>query len=89
MDEELPESYSVKWKKNNSNFYMGKFVNDDQKVCVCAENKGDTTFTAILYDTNGNEITRDSIELYSDSDFFAEVDGFFRMLFNTTVEYEY
>ena len=88
-DEELPEGYSVKWEKNNSNFSMGKFVKDDTKVSACASDKGYTIFTAILYNANGNEIARDSVELYSDSGFFAKIGGFFRMLFNTTVEYDY
>lgn len=87
VDDELPEGYSVKWVKSNSNFSMTKFVNTDTKVRVYAENKGDTTFTAVLYDDNGVEVARDTVELYSKSGFFDKIGGFFRMLFGATVDY--
>lgn len=88
VDDELPEGYSVKWVKDNSNFYMQKFVNTDTKVRVYADNKGDTTFTAILYDDNGTEVAHDTVTLHSKSGFFDKIGGFFRALFGATVDYD-
>ena len=82
-----PAGSYVEWTSNNNNF--GKTVmNDSKSLQVIANNKGNTTFTATLYDANGNELATDSVELYSDSGFFQKIGGFFRSIFGATKIYE-
>lgn len=87
FDGERPDGSYIKWRFNNGNFSMLTSGNDDTYACVTAENKGYTTFVAILYDANGNELACDSVELYSKSGFFDKIGGFFRSLFGTTKTY--
>ena len=87
IDGTKPEGAYVVWEKNNNNFSMEKYFKNKEEVIVTAENKGYTTFTAILYDADGNELARDSVELYSKSGFFDKIGGFFRSLFGTTKIY--
>ena len=58
-------------------------MNNGDELRVIANNKGYTTFTATLYDADGNELAKDTVELYSQSGFFAKIGGFFRSLFGT------
>ncbi|MBQ4645256.1 MAG: leucine-rich repeat protein [Clostridia bacterium] len=82
-----PADSYVEWTSNNNNF--GKTVmNDGKSLQVIANNKGNTSFTATLYDANGNELATDSVELYSDSGFFQKIGGFFRSLFGAIKIYE-
>jgi uncharacterized repeat protein (TIGR02543 family) len=89
VDDELPEGYSVKWEGSSGNFSRGLRNGDKTKLYATAEDNGSDTITAILYDAAGNELARDSVELYSDSGFFQKIGGFFRMIFGTTITYEY
>ena len=82
-----PAGSYVEWTSNNNNFNK-TVMNDGDSLRVIANNKGNTSFTATLYDANGNELATDSVELYSDSGFFQKIGGFFRSLFGTTKIYE-
>ncbi len=82
-----PAGSYVEWTSNNNNFNK-TVMNDGASLRVIANNKGNTTFTATLYDANGNELATDSVELYSDSGFFQKIGGFFRSLFGATKIYE-
>lgn len=75
----------VVWTSNNDNFTKDA---DGNNVKIIAKNKGWTTFTATLYDADGNELAFDSVEMYSKSGFFEKIGGFFRKLFGSTVIYE-
>ena len=63
-------------------------MNDGDSLQVIANNKGNTTFTATLYDADGNVLATDTVELYSQSGFFDKIGGFFRSLFGMTTVYE-
>lgn len=85
VDGTAPNGSYVKWESNNSNFDKSA---DGSNLKIIAKNKGWTTFTAILYDVNGKELARDSVEMYSKSGFFDKIGGFFRSLFGTTKVYD-
>ena len=85
-DGELPEGYTVDWDGEGPfsfRWYGGNYYD----TYATAEDKGYDTITAILYDADGNELARDSVELYSKSGFFDKIGGFFRMLFGATKTY--
>lgn len=82
-----PDGSFVEWTSNNNNFSK-TVMNDGESLQVIANNKGNTTFTATLYDANGNVLATDTVELYSQSGFFDKIGGFFRSLFGTTKIYE-
>ena len=80
-----PEGSYVRWESSNGNFNEDA---DGSNLKIIAKNKGWTTFTAILYDADGNELARDSVEMYSKSGFFDKIGGFFRSLFGSTKIYD-
>ena len=80
-----PAGSYVRWESSNGNFDTSA---DGSNLKIVAKNKGWTTFTAILCDADGNELARDSVEMYSKSGFFDKIGGFFRSLFGTTKIYE-
>lgn len=82
-----PAGSYVEWTSSNSNFDK-TVMNDGKSMRIIANNKGNTTFTATLYDVNGNVLATDTVELYSQSGFFDKIVGFFRSLFGTTKNYE-
>ena len=85
VDGTVPNGSYVKWESSNSNFDKSA---DGSNLKIIAKNKGYTTFTAILCDADGNELARDSVEMYSKSGFFDKIGGFFRSLFGSTKIYE-
>ncbi len=85
VDGMTPNGSYVKWESSNGNFDKSA---DGSNLKIIAKNKGYTTFTAILCDADGNELARDSIEMYSKSGFFDKIGGFFRSLFGTTKIYD-
>ena len=87
IDGNVPEGSYIEWDMSEGNFSLG--WDSDTDVYATAEDKGWDTITAILYDADGNELARDSVELYSKSGFFDKIGGFFRMLFGTTKTYDY
>ena len=82
-----PDGSYVEWTSDNNNFNK-TVMNDGDFLKVIANNKGNTTFTATLCDTNGNILATDTVELYSQSGFFDKIGGFFRSIFGTTKIYE-
>lgn len=85
VDGTAPTDSYVKWESSNGNFDEDA---DGSKLEIIAKNKGYTTFTAILCDADGNELARDSVEMYSKSGFFDKIGGFFRSLFGITKIYD-
>ncbi len=83
----VPEGSYVEWTSSNSNFDK-TVMNKGNSLRVIANNKGYTTFTATLYDADGNELATDSVELYSKSGFFDKIGGFFRSIFGLAKIYE-
>ncbi len=82
-----PAGSYVEWTSSNSNFSK-TVMNDGDSLQVIANNKGNTTFTATLYDADGNVLATDTVELYSQSGLFDKIGGFFRSLFGMTTVYE-
>ena len=80
-----PNGSYVRWESSNGNFDKS---DDGSNLKIVAKNKGWTTFTAILCDADGNELARDSVEMYSKSGFFDKIGGFFRSLFGNTKIYD-
>ena len=85
VDDTAPNGSYVRWESSNDNFDKSA---DGSNLKIIANNKGYTTFTAILCDADGKELARDSVEMYSKSGFFDKIGGFFRSLFGTTKIYE-
>ena len=83
----LPKGAKIEWSANNSNFNMEKSA-DGTELTIISKDNGYTTFTAILCDADGNELAKDSVEMYSQSGFFDKIGGFFRGLFGLTNIYE-
>ena len=57
-----PNGSYVKWESSNGNFDKSA---DGSNIKIIAKNNGWTTFTAILCDADGNELARDTVEMYS------------------------
>jgi hypothetical protein len=55
IDGVAPEGSYIEWERSNMNFITGD--EGDGVYFVTADDKGYTTFTAILYDADGNDIT--------------------------------
>lgn len=82
----LPAGARVEWSWDNDNFDVK--VNDDGTITIIAENNGDTTFTATVYDAKGNVLVFDTVEMTSKSGFIDKIGGFFRSLFGATTIYK-
>ena len=80
-----PAGSYVRWESSNGNFDKSA---DGSNLKIVAKNKGWTTFTAILCDADGNELARDTVDMYSKSGFFDKIGGFFRGLFGMTKIHE-
>lgn len=86
VEGKLPDGSRVEWTWDNDNFEVIK--NDDGTITVIAENNGDTTITATVYDVNGKALASDTVLMTSKSGFFDKIGGFFRSLFGSTVIYQ-
>ena len=80
-----PMGSYIEWTASNGNFDNGS---NENKLEIIAKNKGWTTFTATLYDVDGNILASDSVEMYSKSGFFDKICGLFRLIFGITKIYE-
>lgn len=82
-NEALPSGWKIKWTADNGNFSYS--ASGDGTTCTISPNKsGDTTFTATVYDENGNEISKDTQTMKSKAGFFDKIIAFFRGLFGGT-----
>ena len=83
VSETLPAGWSVRWKASNGNFSYS--VSDDGTTCtISPSSKGDTNFTATVYDAEGNEISLDTQTMTSKAGFFDKLIAFFKKLFGLT-----
>ena len=87
IDGTAPEGAYVEWTADNNKFDTEE-LDDGNVLKIIAKNKGWTTFTATLYDIDGNVLATDTVEMYSNSGFFQKIGGFFRSLFGSTTIYE-
>ena len=71
------------WTTDNSNFT--KSISSNGATCTISPQKsGDTVFTAIVYDANGNAIFKDEQTMTSKAGFFDKIIAFFKKLFGLT-----
>lgn len=76
----LPEGAYIVWTAGNGNFDME--VSEDGKTCtVTSVEDGETTFTATVYDANGNVIEETSQTLTSNAGIFEKIADFFERIF--------
>ena len=82
----LPAGAKIEWSWDNENFSVEE--NEDGTITIIAENDGNTSFTATVYDSKGKVLASDTVEMNSKSDFLNKIGGFFRSLFGATTIYE-
>ena len=83
-----PDGCYVEWTSSNNNFK--ETVQDDgNELKIISDKNGYTTFTATLYDADGNILATDTVEMRSKAGFFDKIGSFFRGLFGGTKVHEY
>lgn len=83
----IPEGGYVEWYPSNENFNYS--VSADGTICtITPEKSGDTTFTAVVYDAEGNIVLTDEQTMTSKAGFFDKIIGFFKKLFGLTKIYD-
>ena len=82
----LPSGSKIVWTASNGNFKTTA-SDDGKSLTIVSESKGDTVFTATLYNSRNVEIDSVSVEMTSKAGFFDKIGGFFRSLFGTTKIY--
>lgn len=76
----LPAGYRIEWFADNGNFDYN--VSSDGTTCTITPKKsGNTTFTVIVYDENGNVVLEDEQTMNSKAGFFDKFVAFFKKLF--------
>lgn len=79
----IPEGGYVEWYPSNGNFSYS--VSADGTTCTITPSKsGDTIFTALVYDAEGNVVSADTQEMTSKAGFFDKIIAFFKKLFGLT-----
>ncbi len=79
----IPEGGRVEWYPSNKNFSHS--VSSDGTTCTITPSKsGDTTFTAVVYDAEGNIVSADEQKMTSKAGFFDKLIAFFKKLFGAT-----
>ena len=80
---EIPANGYIEWSASNGNFDMK--VSADGSTCTISPKKsGDTTFTATIYDAEGNIVSSDEQVMTSKAGFFDKIIAFFKKLFGLT-----
>ncbi len=84
--ENLPSGAEIVWEASNGNFTYT--VSADGKTCtITSKSSGKTTFTATVFDKDGNELSSDTQEMTSKAGFFQKFAAFFKKLFGLLVTY--
>lgn len=82
LDVEITGEYTdgtyVEWSADNKNF---KTTEMDDSLKITSDKSGYTTFTATLFDVDGNVLAWDTIEIQSKASFFDKIVWFFSNLF--------
>lgn len=79
----IPASGYVEWTASNENFSYSVSVYGTT-CTITPEKKGDTTFTAIIYDAEGNIVSADTQVMTSKAGLFDKIIAFFKKLFGLT-----
>lgn len=76
----IPAGGYVEWYSSNGNF--SGFVSTNGASCTISPSKsGKTTFTALIFDEEGNIVSADTQEMTSKAGFFQKIIAFFKGLF--------
>lgn len=78
---------TVKWTASDDKRFETEQSGND--LTIIAKKKGNTTFTASVYNEYGDLLSSASVEIYSKAGFFDRIGGFFRKLFRTNVIHKY
>ena len=82
-ESKIPEGGKVEWYPSNGNFIYS--VSSDGTTCtITPEKSGDTTFTATIYDADGNPVSTDEQTMTAKAGFFDKIIAFFKKLFGLT-----
>ena len=85
MNEALPSGWRVEWTADNDNFNYSA----NGETCKIDPNKsGSTTFTATIYDAQGNAVSKDEQTMTSKAGFFDKIIAFFKGLFGLSKVYD-
>lgn len=77
----IPEGGRVEWTADNGNF---KYSANGETCRIDPNKSGSTTFTATIYDAQGNAISKDEQTMTSKAGFFDKIIAFFKKLFGLT-----
>lgn len=77
----IPEGGRVEWTADNSNF---KYSANEETCRIDPNKSGSTTFTATIYDAQGNAVAKDEQTMTSKAGFFDKIIAFFKKLFGLT-----
>ena len=80
----IPAGGRVEWTASNNNF---SYKANGATCEIHPEKSGDTTFTATVYDANGNAISKDEQTMTSKAGFFDKIIAFFKGLFGLSKTY--
>lgn len=79
----IPEGGYVEWTASNENFSYSVSVYGTT-CTITSSNSGDTTFTALIYDAEGNIISADTQTMTSKAGFFQKIIAFLKRIFGLT-----
>lgn len=79
----LPSDAYIEWTASNGSFTYSASA-DGTTCTVSPASSGDTTFTATVYDANGNVIDSDEQVMTAKAGFFQKIIAFFKKLFGMT-----
>lgn len=80
----IPEGGYVEWTTDNANFTITKTSADGKTCTVTPSVSGETTFTATVYDADGNAVGTDTQTMTAKAGFFQKIIAFFKKLFGLT-----
>ncbi len=80
-ESKIPAGGRVEWTASNGNF---KWSANGATCEISPEKSGDTTFTATIYDADGNPVSTDEQTMTSKAGFFQKIIAFFKKLFGLT-----
>ncbi len=76
----IPAGGYVEWYSSNGNF-SGSVSTDGTSCAISPLKSGETTFTALIYDEEGNIVSADTQEMTAKAGFFQKLIAFFKSLF--------
>jgi hypothetical protein len=81
----LPEGAYIEWTADNGNMKIVSYSMDGSACLVTPSESGVTTFTATVYDADGNVIDSDTQTMTSQASFWRKIVGYFKKLFGLTI----